>query len=100
MNPKCILYGGWINFVWIEIVLQRKLCENGFIRHKKRKLDEGELLRRRKKMIGQFNAKNLEKKDSDQETEKPLNGNENKGNALHQGIPFKKREYGSFCSVQ
>ncbi|KAK8405110.1 hypothetical protein O3P69_001593 [Scylla paramamosain] len=58
---------------------KRKLCENGFIRHKKRKLDEGELLRRRKKMIGQFNAKNLEKKDSDQETEKPLNGNESKG---------------------
>lgn len=61
--------------------LQRKLSENGFIRHKKRKLDEGELLRKRKKMIGQFNAKNQEKKDSDQdqETEKPINGSENKG---------------------
>lgn len=34
-------------------------------------------------MIGQFNAKNQEKKDSDQETEKPINGSENKGTIWH-----------------
>lgn len=33
-------------------------------------------------MIGQFNAKNQEKKDSDQETEKPINGSESKGTVL------------------
>ncbi|XP_068251081.1 ubinuclein-1 isoform X3 [Palaemon carinicauda] len=53
--------------------------ENGVIRPKKRKLDEGELLRKRKKMIGKFNAKNLEKKDSDPEMDKIMNGCENKG---------------------
>ncbi|KAK7070973.1 hypothetical protein SK128_014893 [Halocaridina rubra] len=53
--------------------------ENGIIRPKKRKLDEGELLRKRKKMIGKFNAKNQEKKDSDPETEKVNSGCESKG---------------------
>ncbi|XP_066981872.1 ubinuclein-1 isoform X1 [Macrobrachium rosenbergii] len=58
--------------------------ENGIIRPKKRKLDEGELLRKRKKMIGKFNAKNQEKKDSDPEMDKVVNGCDNKGdNALN-----------------
>ncbi|XP_050716056.1 ubinuclein-1-like isoform X2 [Eriocheir sinensis] len=76
-------------------VKKRKLSENGFIRHKKRKLDEGELLRRRKKMIGQFNAKNQEKKDSDQETEKPINGSEGKG----EGIPNEENIKASIEAV-
>ena len=40
-------------------------------------------------MIGQFNAKNQEKKDSDQEVEKPINGSETKGNIQHQKIRQK-----------
>jgi len=52
--------------------------ENGMERPKKRKLDEGEMLRKQKKMIDKMNAKkeHLERKDSD--GEKIANGSDSK----------------------
>ncbi|CAL4063672.1 unnamed protein product, partial [Meganyctiphanes norvegica] len=58
--------------------MRKYSSENGVDRPKKRKLDEGEMLRKRKKMIDKMNAKkeHLERKDSD--GEKVANGSDSK----------------------
>jgi len=55
---------------------RKNSSENGIDKHKKRKLDEGEMLRKRKKMIDRMNAQKEHKDHSD--GEKVANGTDSK----------------------
>lgn len=57
-------------FKAIHFLLQdSRVRENGVLKVKKRKLDEGEMLRRRKKMIDKFNAKKQKQRSDTSENE-------------------------------